>query len=69
MTDTDIQRVLGRIEGKQDAVLEAMKDMKAKQVIDSTRIGSLERSRAGLWGSIITAKAFLASLAYIVFKG
>lgn len=63
MTD-DVQRSLGRIEGKLDQMLanQLAHDEDDKKRFDnySRRIGSLERSRAAVWGAVVAVKAVVA---------
>lgn len=56
----DLQRALGRIEGKLDAVAEDVKSVTAYAAKNAERIGSLERSRAWLAGAAAAVGAFVS---------
>lgn len=68
MMSDEIQRSLGRIEGKLDMTLDKINSLEKKQENDSVRVGSLETTRTYAFGVIATISAFFGIVGSYVGK-
>ncbi len=61
MSEQDIQRALGRIEGHLEGIVGDVKELKEEQVITSTRLSSIENWKSSVTG-LAGVVAFVVSL-------
>ena len=62
MSNDDIQRTLGQIEGKLDQILDNHKDIKDKQESHDHRLRKLENWKAGMVASVAIISAAFSYL-------